>query len=79
MGDVRYKGGVILTQALHGTWEPVALMTRERFKRGTARIRVPKRGTGADYFVVAMKAGNSAGAKGISYLVEFNKQPRRLG
>ena len=50
-------------------------MLRERFKRGTARIRVPKQGTGADYSVVAMKAGNAVGAKGISYLVGFNKQP----
>ncbi|MBU0477385.1 hypothetical protein KKC91_02320 [bacterium] len=68
-----------LTQAVHGTWEPVALMIREGFKRGTVRIRVLMRGTGADYSVVVMKAGNTAGAKGISYLVEFNKQPKKNG
>jgi len=42
-------------------------MSRERFKRGTARIRVPMQSTGADYLVVVKKAGNAAGAKGVNY------------
>ncbi len=53
---------------MHGTWEPVALMLREKSKRGPARRRVPKQGTGADYSVVVMKAGNAAGAKGVNGL-----------
>lgn len=43
-------------------------MIREKFKRGTARMRVPTRDTGTDYFVVAMKVGNATGAKGVNYL-----------
>jgi hypothetical protein len=36
--------------------------------------RVPKRGTGADRFVVAMKARNGAGAKGPDQVVVWSKQ-----
>ena len=42
---------------LHGTWEPVAPMQRERSKRANlARTRVPMRSTGAEQPVVGMKA-----------------------
>jgi len=60
---------------MHGTWEPVALMTREKSKRRTVRMRVPKRGTGTDYPVVAKKAGNAAGAKGINGFSWIHQQP----
>jgi hypothetical protein len=50
-------------------------MIREKFKRGPARMRVPKRGTGADYSIVAKKTGNTVGAKGVNYHVEIMKQP----
>jgi hypothetical protein len=56
-------------------WEPVALMIREKFKRGPARTRVPKRGAGADYSIVAKMAGNTVGAKGVNYQVVIMKQP----
>ena len=39
------------------------------------RMRVPKRGTGADYPVVAKKAVNAVGAKGVNDSVVFRKQP----
>lgn len=36
--------------------------------------RVPMRGTGTDRLVVAMKAGNAAGAKGSGQVVAFTAQ-----
>ena len=50
-------------------------MIREKSKRGNARVRVPKRGTGADYPVVAMKTGNAVGAKGVNGYCCVHKQP----
>ena len=42
---------------LHGTWEPVALMPRERSKSvDPMRIRVPMQGTGTEPSVVGLKA-----------------------
>jgi hypothetical protein len=38
-------------------------------------MRVPKQGTGADYSVVAMKAGNTAGAKRVNGFSCVHKQP----
>ena len=60
---------------MHGTWEPVALMLREKSKRGPVRMRVPRQGTGADYPVVAKKTGNAVGAKGVNGLSCIHQQP----
>jgi len=38
-------------------------------------MRVPRRNTGADHPVVAMKGGNALGAKGVGYPVGFRGQP----
>lgn len=38
-------------------------------------MRVPKRSTGADHPVVAMKGGNASGAKGMDYPAGFRGQP----
>jgi len=62
----------------HGTWEPVAPIPSASFNGSlapwsreggpqaavTARGRVPRRGTGADRPVIAVKPGNAGGAKG---------------
>jgi RNA-directed DNA polymerase len=42
-------------------------------------MRVPKRNTGADHSVVAMKGGNAPGAKGVGYPAGFGGQPRHAG
>jgi hypothetical protein len=48
-----------------GTWDPGALMLRERPKREVpVRVRVPMRNAGADRLVVVSKPGNAGGAKG---------------
>ena len=44
-----------------------------------ARSRVPKRGTGADGFVVVMKPGNAGGAKGPDSPAEDTGQPAMGG
>jgi hypothetical protein len=71
-----------------GTWEPVALRPRAAWGRwrkgdpqaaGTARGRVPKRGTGADRPVVAMKPGNAGGAKGAGRPGSLGGQPLGAG
>jgi len=38
-------------------------------------MRVPMRGTGADYSVVVMRDGNTSGAKGVGYPARFKGQP----
>ena len=38
-------------------------------------MRVPRRNTGADHPVVAMKDGNASGAKGVDYSAGFRGQP----
>ena len=64
-----------------GTWEPVAPMGRPRPAKGgpqaagTARGRVPMRGTGTDRFVVAVMPGNAGGAKGPGHLGMSGGQP----
>lgn len=39
-------------------------------------MRVPKRGTGADYPAVAMKTGNAVGAKRVNHIscIQINNQ-----
>lgn len=73
----------------HGTWEPVApiptavhwtdLVPRLREggpqAAGTARGRVPRRGTGTDRPVVAMRPGNAGGAKGPGHPGVVGGQP----
>jgi hypothetical protein len=38
-------------------------------------MRVPRRNTGTDHSVVAMKDGNASGAKGVDYSARFRGQP----
>ena len=79
---------------LCGTWEPVAprpwaasgaALARGRSWKGdlqaagTARSRVPMRGTGADRLVVAVRPGNAGGAKGTGRPGLFDGQPRPAG
>ena len=73
----------------YGTWEPVAPIPsavdgtvvgpwpREGGPpaAGTARGRVPMRGTGADRLVVATRPGNAGGAKGTGCLGSSVCQP----
>ena len=69
----------------YGTWEPVAPMALARCwdgqpkgvpqAAGTARGRVPARGTGADRLVVAVRPGNAGGAKGTGCPGELGGQP----
>ena len=42
-------------------------------------MRVPKRNTGTDHSVVAMKGSNVPGAKGVGYPAGFRGQPRSAG
>ena len=51
------------------------MMIREKSKRGPVRMRVPMRGTEADYPVVTKKTVNTVGVKGINGSVAFIKQP----
>jgi len=76
-----------------GTWEPVAPSRRsahwtsgpsgprkgEPQAAGTARGRVPTRGTGADHLVVATMPGNAGGAKGMGRPGLFSGQPPVAG
>ena len=69
----------------HGTWEPVAPMVLAGCwagqskgvpqAAGTARGRVPVRGTGADRLVVAVRPGNAGGAKGTGCPGSLGGQP----
>jgi hypothetical protein len=69
----------------HGTWEPVAPARpvvcwsdrREGALQAAETVRggVPRRGTGADRPVVAMKPGNAGGAKGTGRPGSFGDQP----
>src|SRR5215213_7465338 len=73
----------------YGTWEPVAPIRRPvtglvRAGRsregglqaaGTARGRVPMRGTGTDQLVVAVMPGNAGGAKGLGHSGMSGGQP----
>jgi len=55
-------------------WEPVALMQREKHKWNHHEAQVPRQSTGTDQPVVATKAGNVAGAKGLGRAVAFGVQ-----
>jgi len=72
----------------YGTCEPVASIRRPESRlvacrsreggpqaAGTARGRVPMRGTGADRPVVAVRPGSAGGAKGPDHLDVFGGQP----
>ena len=45
----------------------------------TMRLRVPKRDTGAEQLVVALKVGNAAGAKGLHQMVKVAVQLQEAG
>jgi hypothetical protein len=70
LDGVRYRGGVNWNQVL--VWN---LGTCSSDAKGEIqvteiiRMRVPKWSTGTDWPVVALKSGNSDGAKGPSYSV----------
>ncbi len=89
LDGVRCKGGVSLNQALMrnmGTCRSDAeaeasaevrkqpVDTRETQAAETVRVRVPKRSTGTERPVVAMKSVNADGAKGPRYRVLFTGQ-----
>jgi hypothetical protein len=80
LGGGRQIDGAILVQAFMrnvGTWRSDAKGATQG--AGTPRVRVPKRGAGADQLVVAMKPGNAGGAKGLSRSVSGMSQPVRGG
>src|SRR5436190_8259608 len=67
LGGDRHKGGVISVPALAGnvgSWSPrwQGKATRGRPPRAT----LPRRGTGSDQPIVALKPGNAGGAKGLN-------------
>src|SRR3954466_15539497 len=67
LGGDRHKGGVISVLALAGnvgSWSPrcQGKATRGRPLRAT----LPRRGTGSDQPIVALKPGNAGGAKGLN-------------
>lgn len=89
LGGVRCKGDVILNQALvrnMGTCrsdaeaEASAEVRKQPVDTGetqvaeTTRVRVPKRSTGTERSVVAMKSAKADGAKGPRYRVLFSGQ-----
>lgn len=71
----RRIGGVKLIQALVWNCGNQSLRCQGRSTSGRIHeARVPKRSTGTDRPVVAMKAGNAAGAKGSGQVVAFGVQ-----
>ena len=80
LGGGRQIDGAILVQASVrnvGTWHSDA--KGEAQGAGTLRVRVPRRSAGADQLVVAMKPGNTGGAKGLNCPAEAMSQPGRGG
>ena len=76
LGGVRHKGGVNLIQALVrnvGTCRP-DVKGETQVERPT-RVRVPKRGTGAEQPVLARKSRNGDGAKGLYRSALLGGQP----
>ena len=75
MGGDRRREGVKRIQAVARDCRNQSLRWEGRSPSGQNReARVPKRGTGADRLVVAMKARNGAGAKGSGQAVTGAKQ-----
>src|SRR5260370_40938734 len=73
---VRCKGGVTLIRALVRNLRTRLAMVREKTQaERTVRSKVPRRGPGADCFVVAEKRGNARGAKGAGH----RSEERRVG
>ena len=71
-GGNRRIGGVTLIRALAWNCGNQSLQWQGRSTSGNHReARVPKCNTGTDRPVVAKKAGNAAGAKGLSQVVVF--------
>lgn len=76
----RQKGGASLVQAFMGnvgTWRPD--VKGEAREGEPARVRVPRRGAGADQPVIVMKSGNADGVKGLSCPALFVSQPAMGG
>jgi hypothetical protein len=76
LGGVRHRGGVTLVQALGwnvGTCRP-DVKGETQVERPT-RVRVPRRGTGAEQPVVARKSRNGDGAKGLYRSALLGGQP----
>jgi hypothetical protein len=74
-GGGRRIGGVKLIQALVRNYGNQGLRCQGRSTSGDNRkARVPKRSTGTDQPVRAMKAGNAAGAKGLGQAAAFGVQ-----
>ena len=80
LGGDRHKGGMISVRALTGnvgSWRP---RCQGKAARGRPpRATVPRRGTGSDRPIVALKPGNAGGAKGSNDSAEGMGQPARGG
>ena len=80
LGGVRCVGGVTLFQALIGNVGTGRADAKGEIQVGsTTRMSVPMQRTGADPPVVAMRSGNSDGAKGRGHSVLAVGQPARGG
>src|ERR1700722_18409468 len=80
LGGDRHKGGVISARALAGnvgSWRPRWQGTVPRGR--PPRTKVPRRGTGSDQPIVALKPGNAGGAKGLNDSASGMGQPARGG
>ena len=74
-GDDRRIGGVTLIRALVRNCGNQSFRCQGRSTNGIHReARVPMRNTGTDRPVVALKAGNAAGAKGADQAAGFRVQ-----
>lgn len=77
LGSVRHGGGVNLIQALMGNVGTCRL-DDEKGKSPSGRptrVKVPKRGTGTEQPVVAMKSVKAERAKGLRYSAKSTGQP----
>ena len=80
LDGVRCVGGVTLFQALSGNVGTGRADAKGEIQVGnTTRMSVPMQRTGADPPVVAMRSGNSDGAKGRGNSVLAVGQPARGG
>lgn len=80
LGGVRCGGGVTLLQALLGNVGTGRADVKGEIQVvSTTRMSVPRRRTGTDLPVVAMKSGNADGAKGRGHSLLIVGQPERGG
>ena len=78
--DIRYEGGMILSQAFVRNVRTCRLDVKGEAQVGhTTRARVPMLGTGAEQLVVVMKLGNSSGAKGLCHSSQIGSANQFLG